>query len=366
MKDLYDVIGVTKQASQDEIKKAYRKLALKYHPDKNPDDKGAEVKFKEAAEAYAVLSDQQKRSRYDQFGHAGVGMGDNAGQSGFSGGVHMSMDDIFSQFGDIFGGSGSPFESIFGGGSRGGRQRGRGSDIRIKLKISFEEIAKGIEKKIKIKRSVLAQGAELITCPTCNGQGQVTTVQNTILGQMRSASLCPHCEGSGKRVGNRPPGSGPDGMVKKEETIKIKVPAGVEEGNYMTLNGQGNEDVSGNPGDLIVMFEEEEHPYFVRDGEHVILEVNISYPTAVLGGKVEIPTVEGKAGLKIPVGIQSGQVLRMKGKGFPRMRTKSNGDQLVKIQINTPKKLSREAKKSIESLENTLKPIERPFTKIDL
>ena len=364
MKDLYDVIGVSKQASQDEIKKAYRKLALKYHPDKNPDDKEAEVKFKEAAEAYAVLSDQQKRSRYDQFGHAGVGMGDNAGPSGFGGGVHMSMDDIFSQFGDIFGGS--PFESIFGGGSRGGRKRGRGSDIRIKLKISFEEIAKGVEKKIKIKRSVLAEGAELITCPTCHGQGQVTTVQNTILGQMRSASICPHCEGSGKRIGNRPPGSGPDGMVKKEETIKIKVPAGVEEGNYMTLNGQGNEDVSGNPGDLIVMFEEEEHPYFVRDGEHVILELNISYPTAVLGGKIEIPTVEGKAGLKIPVGIQSGQVLRMKGKGFPRIRTRSHGDQLVKIQINTPKKLSREAKKSIESLEKSLKPITTPFSKIDL
>jgi len=364
VKDLYEIIGVSKQAGQDEIKKAYRKLALKYHPDKNPDDKEAEKKFKEAAEAYAVLSDQQKRSRYDQFGHAGVGMGDNAGQGGFGGGIHMSMDDIFSQFGDIFGGS--PFESFFGGSSRGGRRRGRGSDIRIKLKISFEEIAKGIEKKIKIKRSVLAEGAELVTCPTCHGQGQVTTVQNTILGQMRSASLCPHCEGSGKRIGNRPPGAGPDGMIKKEETIMIKVPAGVEEGNYMTLNGQGNEDVSGNPGDLIVMFEEEEHPYFVRDGEHVLLEVNISYPTAVLGGKVEIPTVGGKAGLKIPAGIQSGQVLRMRGKGFPRMRTKANGDQLVKIQLDTPKKLSKEAKRTIETLEKSLKPIQKPFTKIDL
>ena len=365
MRDLYEILGVSKQANNDELKKAYRKLALKYHPDKNPDDQEAEKKFKEAAEAYAVLSDEQKRSRYDQFGHAGVGMGDNPGQGGFSGGgIHMSMDDIFSQFGDIFGGS--PFESIFGGSSRSGRRKGRGSDIRIKLKISYEEIAKGIEKKIKIKRSVLAKGAELITCPTCHGQGQVTTVQNTILGQMRSASLCPHCEGSGKRVGNRPPGAVPDGMIKKEETIKIKVPAGVEEGNYMTLNGQGNEDVSGNPGDLLVMFEEEDHPYFVRDGEHVLLEVNISYPTAVLGGKVEIPTVVGKAGLKIPAGIQSGQVLRMRGKGFPRMRTKSNGDQLVKIQLDTPKKLSREAKKTIESLEKSLNPIQKPFTKIDL
>ena len=244
MKDLYDILGVDRQASQDEIKKSYRKIALKYHPDKNPDNKEAEKIFKEAAEAYSVLSDNQKRSRYDQFGHAGVGMGSNSGAGGgFGGGVHMSMDDIFSQFGDILGGS--PFEGIFGG--SGGRTRGRGKDIRIKLKISYDEIAKGVEKKIKIKRSVVADGAELITCPTCNGQGQVTTVQNTILGQMRSASVCPHCEGSGKRIGNRPPGSGPDGMIKKEETIRVKVPAGVEEGNYMTLNGQGNEDISGNP-----------------------------------------------------------------------------------------------------------------------
>jgi len=365
MKDLYETLGVSKQASNDEIKRSYRKLALKYHPDKNPDNQEAEQKFKDAAEAYAVLSDQQKRSRYDQFGHAGVGMGENPGQGGFSGGIHMSMDDIFSQFGDIFGGS--PFESFFGGGSRGGPRRGKGADIRIKLKLTFEEIAKGIEKKIKIKRSVVAEGAEIITCPTCKGQGQVTTVQNTILGQMRSASLCPHCEGSGQRIGNRPPGAGPDGMHKKEETIKITVPAGVEEGNYMTLNGQGNEDLSGNPGDLIVVFEELDHKYFVRDGEHVILELKISYPTAVFGGKIEIPTVDGnKAGLKIPSGIQSGQVLRMKGKGFPRMRSRTNGDHLVKIQIDTPNKLTRAAKKSVEDLKKNLNPIEKPFSKIDL
>ena len=365
MKDLYDVLGVGRQANQDEIKKSYRKLALKYHPDKNPDNQDAEKKFKEAAEAYAVLSDEQKRSRYDQFGHAGVGMGDNPTGGGFSGGVHMSMDDIFSQFGDIFGGS--PFEGIFGGGSYSRRSKGRGSDIRIKLKLTFEEIAKGTEKKIKIKRSVLSDGAELITCPTCGGQGQVTAVQNTILGQMRSASICPHCEGSGKRIGNRPPGSGPDGMVKKEETIRINVPAGVEEGNYMTLNGQGNEDITGSPGDLIVVFVENEHPYFIRDGEHVLLELNISYPIAVLGGKIEVPTIDGKkVGLKIPAGIQSGQVLRMKGKGFPRIRTKSNGDQLVKIQLYTPKKISKDAKNAIEVLKNNLNPISNPFSKLDL
>jgi len=365
MRDLYDIIGVSKNATQDEIKKSYRKLALKYHPDRNPDNKDAEKNFKEAAEAYSILSDASKRSRYDQFGHAGVGMGDaGGGPGGFSGGgVHMSMDDIFSQFGDIFGGS--PFESIFGGSGRG-RSRGRGTDIQIKLKLTFEEIAKGIEKKIKIKRSVVAPGAEFITCPTCKGQGQVSTVQNTILGHMRSTSVCPHCEGSGKRIGNRPTGAGPDGMIKKEETIKVNVPAGVEEGNYMTLNGQGNENISKTPGDLIIVFVEEDHEYFVRDGENVLLEVTISYPTAVLGGKIEIPTVDGKAGLKIPAGIQSGQVLRLKGKGFPRLRSRSNGDQLVKIQIETPTKLSRSTKKLIESLGNDLEPILNPLSKIDI
>ena len=364
MRDLYDIIGVSKHASQDEIKKAYRKLALKYHPDRNPDDKEAEKNFKEAAEAYSVLSDDQKRSQYNQFGHAGVGMGDAGGPGSFSGGgVHMSMDDIFSQFGDIFGGS--PFESFFGGGGQR-RSRGRGSDIRIKLRLTFKEIAQGIEKKIKIKRSVVAPGAQFITCPTCQGQGQVSTVQNTILGHMRSTSVCPHCEGSGKRIGNRPPESGPDGMIKKEETIKVKVPAGVEEGNYMTLNGQGNEDIWKNPGDLIIMFVEGDHEYFVRDGENVLLEVAVSYPTAVLGGKIEIPTVDGKAWLKIPAGIQSGQVLRLKGKGFPRLRSRSNGDQLVKIQVETPTKLSRSAKKLIESLEKDLGPVQKPFSKIDL
>jgi len=365
VRDLYEVIGVPKDASNDQIKKSYRKLALKYHPDKNPDNPEAEKKFKEAAEAYAVLSDQQKRSRYDQFGHAGVGMGDNAGHGGFrGGGVHMSMDDIFSQFGDIFGGGGSPFDSIFGGGNS--RRRSKGNDVRIKLKLPYEEILKGVEKKIKIKRIVVAPGAEFKTCPTCQGQGQVTTVQNTILGQMRSASVCPHCEGAGKRIGNRPPGSGPDGMIRKEETIKIKVPAGVEEGNYMTVNGQGNEDINGNPGDLIVVFAESSHDYFVRDGENVILELNISYPTAVLGGKIEIPVIGGKAGLKIPSGIQSGQVLRMKGKGFPRLRGRSNGDQLVKIQINTPKNISRGVKKIIENLGKEIEDIKNPFTKIEL
>jgi len=365
MKDLYDILGVSNSASKDEIKKSYRKLALKFHPDRNPNDKEAEKRFKEAAEAYSVLSDDRKKVQYDQFGHAGVGLGDTAGSGGFGGGIHMSMDDIFSQFGDIFGG-GSPFESFFGGGRGQSGNHNKGKDIRIKLKLNFEEIAKGIEKKIKIKHSVVSPDAKLITCPTCHGQGQVTQVSNTILGQMRSSSICPHCEGSGKRIGNRPSGAGPDGMIKKEETIKIKVPAGVEEGNYMTVNGQGNQDINGHPGDLIVIFVEEEHDYFVRDGEHVLLELIISYPTAVLGGKVDIPTVDGKAELKIPAGIQSGQILRMRGKGFPMLRGKSKGDQLVKIQVNTPSKINRNGKKLLESLDKELSPIPKPFNKINL
>ena len=218
MRDLYEILGVSKDASNDMIKKAYRKLAIKYHPDKNPDDKEAESIFKEAAEAYSVLSDAQKRSQYDQFGHAGVGMGDQSGAGGFGGGVHMSMDDIFSQFGDIFGGS--PFESIFGGGGNS-RSRNKGSDIKIKLALTFEEIAQGVEKRIKIKQSILADGVSFNTCSTCGGNGQVVQVTNTILGRMQQASICPKCGGNGKVIGNRPPGTAPDGMIKKEKTIKI-------------------------------------------------------------------------------------------------------------------------------------------------
>lgn len=363
MRDFYEILGVDKNASDDDIKKSYRKLALKYHPDRNQGNSDAEKKFKEAAEAYSVLSNTSKRNQYDQFGHAGVGMGGGPSGGFSSGGVHMSMDDIFSQFGDIFGGS--PFESFFGG-STNSRRRSKGKDIKIRLKLKFEEIADGVDKKVKISKSTLAPGTEYTTCPTCNGQGQVTQVSNTILGQMRSSSLCPHCEGSGKRIRNKPNGAGPDGMIKKVETIKIKVPAGVEEGNYMTLSGQGNEDIEGRPGDLIVVFSEIEHEYFIRDGENVLLELNISYPKAILGGKINIPTVYGTADLKIPSGIQSGQVLRMRGKGFFRLRSKSKGDQLVKIQIITPSKINRKIKKYITELESELEPIKVPFSKIKL
>ena len=362
MRDFYDVLGVSKDASGETIKKAYRKLALKFHPDKNPGDEGAEKNFKEAAEAYSILSNSQKRSQYDQFGHAGVGMGGSQG-GGFGGGVHMNMEDIFSQFGDIFGGS--PFESIFGGG-RQRSSRSKGSDIRIKLSLTFEEIAKGTDKKIKIKRSILSDGVTFNTCSTCNGNGQVMQITNTVLGRMQQTSVCPRCSGNGKIVGNRPPGVAPDGMIKKEKTINIKVPAGVESGNYMTVDGQGNENIQGSPGDLLVVFEEKNHQYFVRDGENIFIEVTISYPDAVLGTKIDIPTLDGVSTLKIPSGIQSGKLLRIRYKGFPMLLTSSRGDQIVRVIIKTPESISRGSKKIIEKLSDELGPIKNPFSKIDL
>ena len=346
MKDFYEILGVNRDASSVELKRAYRKIALKYHPDKNPDDKEAEKTFKEAAEAYGVLSDSNKRAQYDQFGHAGVGMGQQG--SGFGGGVHMSMDDIFSQFGDIFGGD-DIFSSFFGGSRRrGGRQRGK--DIRIRIQLNLEDIASGVEKTIKIKRSVVAPGTKFTNCTTCHGHGQVSQISNTILGQMRSSSTCPYCHGSGKIVGNRPSGAGPDGMIKKEETIKIKIPAGVEEGNYMTVDGKGNEDSNGVAGDLNVLFEEKDHDYFIRNGEDVLIEAHITFSQAALGATLEVPTLDGKAKLKIPAGIQAGQILRMRSKGFPRVRRSSRGDQLVRIHIETPKKLSKNTRKLFEDL----------------
>ena len=346
MRDFYEILGVNSDASSVELKRAYRKIALKYHPDKNPDDKEAEKTFKEAAEAYGVLSDSNKRAQYDQFGHAGVGMGQQG--SGFGGGVHMSMDDIFSQFGDIFGGD-DIFSSFFGGSRRrGGRQRGK--DIRIRIQLNLEDIASGVEKTIKIKRSVVAPGTKFTNCTTCHGHGQVSQISNTILGQMRSSSTCPHCHGSGNIVGNRPSGAGPDGMIKKEETIKIKIPAGVEEGNYMTVDGKGNEDSNGVAGDLNVLFEEKDHDYFLRNGEDVLIEAHITFSQAALGSTLEVPTLDGKAKLKIPAGIQAGQILRMRSKGFPRVRRSSRGDQLVRIHIETPKKLSKNTRKLFKDL----------------
>jgi molecular chaperone DnaJ len=346
MRDFYEILGVDRGDSSAELKRAYRKIALKYHPDKNPGDKEAEKTFKEAAEAYGVLSDSNKRAQYDQFGHAGVGMGQQG--SGFGGGVHMSMDDIFSQFGDVFGGD-DILSSLFGGGRRsGGRQRGK--DIRIRIQLKLEDIASGVEKTIKIKRSVIAPDTKFTNCSICHGHGQVSQISNTILGQMRSSSTCPQCRGSGKIVGNRPSGAGPDGMIKKEETIKIKIPAGVEEGNYMTVDGKGNEDINGVAGNLNVLFEEKDHEFFIRNGDDVFIEAHIAFSQAALGTTLEVPTLDGKAKLKIPAGIQAGQILRMRSKGFPRVRQSNRGDQLVKIQVETPKKLSKNTRKIFQEL----------------
>ena len=349
MRDLYDIIGVNKSASKDEIKKAYRKVAMKNHPDRNPGNKEAEQNFKDAAEAYSVLSDDQKRAQYDQFGHAGVGMGEQAGGHGFSGGgIHMSMDDIFDQFGDIFGGS--PFESFFGGGQS--RRTGvRGSDIKINLKVSYEEILKGADKKIKYKRRIPDSETTFMTCNQCGGSGQVTRVTQSILGQMRSTTGCPHCNGTGKQIEKRSRKAGPDGLILDHQTISVKIPPGIEDGNYMTFDGKGHFGHGGaNPGDLVISFEEINHNYFTRNDRDIFIEVQISFSQAALGDKIQIPTLDGKASLSISKGIQSGQILRMKGKGFPKLRGGRRGDQLVKIQLITPQSLKKKEKELFDQL----------------
>lgn len=356
-RDYYEILGISKNASESEIKKAYRKLALKYHPDKNPNDKEAEDKFKEAAEAYEVLSDSNKRSRYDQFGHAGIGGA--AGTSGFS----MSMDDIFSQFGDIFG---DAFGGAFGGfgGFGGGRQRrrrvNRGSNLRVKVKLSLEEIAKGVEKKIKVNKYVSCNdcngsgsqgGSSYSTCSMCNGAGQVTRISNTFLGQMQTSSTCPTCGGEGQTIVHKCASCAGDGIVKGEEVISINIPAGVEDGMQLSMNGKGNAGARGGiPGDLIILVEEIQHEMFERDGMNLLHDAFISFVDAALGTSIEIPTIDGKARIKITPGTQSGKVLRLKGKGLPTINSYGTGDQLIYINVWTPKNLSREEKQILEKL----------------
>lgn len=347
-RDYYEVLGVSKSATEAELKKAYRKLAIKYHPDKNPDDKDAEEKFKEAAEAYEVLSNADKRARYDRFGHQGVG---GAAGGGFSGGG-MSMEDIFSQFGDIFGGGGSPFESFFGGGRARTRQA-VGSNIRIKLKLTLEEITNGIEKKIKYSKKVVADGVKFDTCPTCQGRGQVTQVTNTFLGQMQSTTTCPACGGNGKTISSRPPGADHQGLVTKEVTTSLKIPAGVEDGMQLSVSGRGNEVAGGTPGDLIVLIEELPHDSLKREGNNIIYNLYISFPTAALGGDVEVPTVGGRARIKIEPGTQAGKILRLRNKGVPDINGYGRGDQLIQINVWTPAKLSSEEKDMMKKLEES-------------
>ncbi|MDB4174535.1 molecular chaperone DnaJ [Bacteroidia bacterium] len=348
-RDFYDILGVAKNASEAEIKKAYRKKAIQYHPDKNPDNKEAEEKFKEAAEAYEILSNGEKRQRYDQFGHAGVG----GSQGGFGGGG-MNMDDIFSQFGDIFGGGGggSPFESFFGSGGRGGRtQQAVGSNIRIKLKLTLEDITNGVEKKIKYTKKVAAVGVQFDNCATCGGRGQVTRVQSTFLGQMQTASPCPTCRGMGKKVKNVPPGADGMGLMSEKVTTTIDIPAGVSDGMQLNVRGKGNEMPGGVAGDLIVLVEEVKHETLERDGNNVIYNLHMSFPQAALGTDVEVPTVGGKARIKIESGTQSGKVLRLRGKGIPDVNGGyRTGDQLIYVNVFTPNKLNNEEKAIMKSL----------------
>ena len=348
--DYYEILGVSKDASAAEIKKAYRKMALKYHPDKNPGDSSAEDMFKKSAEAYEVLGNQEKRAKYDRFGHQAF---DGGGFGGGGGG--MNMDDIFSQFGDIFGGGfgGGGGFSGFGGGFGGGQRRAKGSNLRIRVSLNLEEIANGCEKKIKVKRKVQASGTTYKTCTTCNGSGQVTRVTNTILGRMQTASPCTTCGGSGQIIDKKPDGADAQGLIMKEETVSIKIPAGVEDGMQLKVSSKGN-DAPGNgiPGDLLVAIEEKEHPSLQREGDNLHYDLYISYSEAALGTSKEIDTVTGKVRIKIEEGVQSGKILRLRGKGISSINGYGKGDLLVHVNVWTPKTLNKEQKEFFVRMAN--------------
>jgi molecular chaperone DnaJ len=369
-RDYYEVLGVPRNASQEEIKKAYRRLAMQYHPDRNPGDKEAEEKFKEAAEAYEVLSDPEKRRRYDQFGHAGM--------QGTDFREYTDINDIFNAFRDIFSGTGfggSIFDDFFGGStSTRARRSGaaqRGSDLRVKIKLTLEEIATGVSKKIKIKRykkcsSCSGTGAEsgsgYRTCPVCNGTGEIRQVSRSVFGQFVNITTCNNCGGEGRIISNPCKICGGEGRVQEEATVNVEIPAGVSTGNYLTLRGEGNAGRRGGPaGDLIVVIEELPHEIFQRKGDDIIYELNLSIPEAVLGGEVEVPTLTGKAKLKLEPGLSPGKILRMKGKGLPNLNTKKFGDQLLVVNIYVPQKISQQEKEIMQSLMNSpnFKPKER-------
>ncbi|WP_274476304.1 molecular chaperone DnaJ [Mangrovimonas aestuarii] len=348
-RDYYEILGVDKGASAAEIKKAYRKMAIKYHPDKNPNDHEAEAKFKEAAEAYEVLSNPEKKSRYDQFGHQAF---DGAG--GFGGGG-MNMDDIFSQFGDIFGSAfgGGGFSGFGGGFNGGGQRRVKGSNLRIRVKLTLEEIANGVEKKIKVKRKVQADGTTYKTCTTCNGSGQVTRITNTILGRMQTATTCNACGGAGQIIDKKPADADAQGMKVKEETVSIKIPAGVVDGMQLKVSGKGNEAPgNGIAGDLLVAIEELEHATLQREGDNLHYDLYVSYPDAVLGTSKEIDTVTGKVRIKIDQGVQSGKILRLRGKGIPSINGYGRGDLLVHVNVWTPQELNKQQREFFESMKD--------------
>lgn len=358
-RDYYEVLGVSKSSSADEIKKAYRKVAMQYHPDRNPGDKEAEEKFKEAAEAYEVLSDQDKKAKYDRYGHQAFG----PGTGGFGG---ANAEDIFSSFSDIFGDD--LFGSFFGGGggarSRNSRPQGaRGSNLRIKLKLNFEEIAKGTNKSVKVKKHVVCNscsgsGAKdknsVQTCGTCNGSGQVRKVTQTFLGQMQTVTTCPTCNGEGITITAKCGSCKGEGRVYGEETISIDIPAGVQEGMQLSMSGKGNAgERGGRAGDLLIIIEEEKHPELHRDGLNVAYDLHISFPDAVFGTQVEVPTIDGRAKIKIPAGTQSGKIFRLKGKGFPEVQGYQKGDQLIHVNIWTPQQVSSDEKAALEKLANS-------------
>ena len=369
-RDYYEVLGVAKNATADEIKKAYRKLAVKYHPDRNPDDKDAEEKFKEAAEAYDVLSDADKRARYDQFGHnmGPQGFGGGAGGYGGFGGQGMSMEDIFSNFGDIFGdlfgnnGRGNyGYSSGFGGG-RPRKTVRKGTDLRITVKVSLKDIANGVDKKLKIPRLVACaackgtgakDGTALKTCTRCGGSGYVSSVQQTMFGPQQTQHVCPECGGEGKIISEQCPHCNGSGVEKKDEIVSFKIPAGVEDGMVLTMRGQGNAPKGGGVnGDLLIVIQEEKDPKLIRDGQDLIYNLMLDFPTAALGGTAEVPTIDGKARLKIAAGTQPGKVLRLRGKGLPKMNSTARGDLLVNVMVYVPENLTDAEKSAVESLKD--------------
>lgn len=358
-RDFYEILGVSKSATAEEIKKAYRKKAIEFHPDKNPGNKEAEEKFKEAAEAYEILSDPDKKARYDRFGHQGVG-GNGGPGGGYGGG--MSMDDIFQNFGDIFGGSG--FESFFGGqGRQGGRRANIGSNLRVKVKLTLEEIANGVEKKIKVNKKVKCKtcsgsgakdGSGFAACKTCNGTGAVRRVTNTILGQMQTTTTCPSCQGEGRTISNKCGSCHGSGLMDGEEIVSVNIPAGVSEGMQLSMSGKGSAgERNGINGDLLILIEEVPHDTLKREGNNLIYELYISIPQAILGTSLEVPTVDGKVKIKIEPGTQGGKILRLRGKGLPSVNGYGRGDQLIDVNVWTPQKVSSEEKAMLEKLANS-------------
>ena len=337
--DFYDILGISKSATAAEIKKAYRKKAIEYHPDKNPGDSKAEALFKKSAEAYEILSDPNKKAKYDQYGH-------QAFEGGFGGGGGMNMDDIFSQFGDVFGGA---FGGGFGG---GGQRRAKGSNLRIRVKLKLEEVAQGVEKTVKVRRKKQAEGVTYKTCATCNGQGQVTKIANTILGRMQTAATCSSCSGSGQIIDSKPNDADAQGMLIQEDTVSIQIPAGVEDGMQLKVGGKGN-DAPGNgvPGDLIVAIETLEHETLKREGDNLHYDLYISLSDAVLGTSKDIDTVSGKARIKLEPGLQSGKILRLRGKGIKSINGYGAGDLLVHVNVWTPKELNKEQKAFFEKMQ---------------